>query len=143
MQPSPQKLTMLAGVCLILAGCAQTGPPLPPSLELTKPPTDLRAIRKGNAVTLTLTEPALTTDHQTVRYIGPTLICRSSQSEMPTCGNSLAMVPPPTTAATKPSKNSQQKPTPEFQTYIDTLSPSLQSDNPDADITYAVEVLNR
>ena len=53
------------------------------------------------------------------------------------------MVPPPTAAAPKLPKNSQQKPTPEFQTYTDTLPPSLQSDNPDADITYAVEVLNR
>ena len=143
MNPTLGKLTGLLALCLVLDGCAQTGPPLPPSLELPKPPTDLRATRKGNVVTLTWTEPALTTDHQTARYVGPTLICRSSESDMAACGNSLAMVPPPTTAAPKPPKNSQQKPAPEVQTYTDTLSPSLQSDNPDADITYAVEVLNR
>ncbi|MGA9862696.1 MAG: hypothetical protein WBQ19_11340, partial [Terriglobales bacterium] len=64
-------------LCLLLAGCAQTGPPLPPSLELPKPPTDLRATRKGNRVTLTWSEPTLTTDRQSVRYLGPTLIRRS------------------------------------------------------------------
>jgi hypothetical protein len=138
------KTSSLATLCLILAGCAQTGPPLPPSLELPKPPTDLRAARKGNMVTLTWSEPALTTDRQTVRYLGPTLICRSRESEMTTCGNPLAMVPPPTTVAPKPAKNSQQKPTPPApQTYTDTLPPGAQSENPDADITYAVEVLNR
>jgi hypothetical protein len=48
-------------LCLLLAGCAQTGPPLPPSLELPKPPSDLRASRKGDRVTLTWSEPTLTT----------------------------------------------------------------------------------
>jgi hypothetical protein len=136
------RIATLASLCVILAGCAQTGPPLPPSLELPKPPTDLRATRKGNVVTLTWSEPTLTTDHQTMRYLGPTLICRGSETEMANCGNSLAMAPPPTTA-TKPAKQSQRKPTPEFQTYIDTLPPSAQHDNPDAELTYAVEVLNR
>ncbi|MGC2249012.1 MAG: hypothetical protein WA609_20580, partial [Terriglobales bacterium] len=133
----------LTALCLLLSGCAQTGPPLPPSLELPKPPTDLRATRKGNAVTLTWSDPTLTTDRQSVRYLGPTLICRSSESEMATCGRSLATVPPPITAAPKPAKKSQQQPPPEFQTYTDTLSPGLESDNPDIELTYAVEVLNR
>jgi hypothetical protein len=144
MKASPQKLTALASLSLILAGCAQTGPPLPPSLELSKPPTDLRAIRKGNTVTLTWSEPTLTTDRQTVRYVGPTLICRSRDSEITICGNSLAMVPPPTIPVPKPVKKSQPKPTPTTpQTYTDTLPPGAQSENPDAELTYAVEVLNR
>lgn len=143
MNAFPLKITALGILCLILAGCAQTGPPLPPSLELPKPPTDLRATRKGSVVTLAWTEPSLNTDRQSVRNIGPTLICRSSESEMPTCGNSLAMVPPPAIAPPKPPRKSQPKTTPELQTYTDALSPGLQSDNPDAELTYAVEVLNR
>ena len=144
MKAFPQKLTALASLCLILAGCAQTGPPLPPSLELPKPPTDLRAMRKGNIVTLTWSEPTLTTDRQSVRYVGPTLICRSSESEMTTCGSALAMVPPPTTSAPKPAKKSEQKPTPPTpEKYSDALPPGVQSENPEAEITYAVEVLNR
>ena len=74
------KLLAPTALCLLFAGCAQTGPPLPPSLELPKPPTDLRATRKGNRVTLTWSEPTLTTDRQSVRYIGPTLVCRSLES---------------------------------------------------------------
>jgi predicted small lipoprotein YifL len=143
MKATQRKLTALLALCFILAGCAQTGPPLPPSLELPKPPTDLRATRKGNMVTLTWSEPTLTTDRQTVRYLGPTLICRSSESDMPVCGSSLAMVPPPAAVPTKLAKKTQPKSAPEFQTYTDTLSSGLQSDNPDAQLTYAVEVLNR
>src|ERR1700722_17604634 len=143
MKAFPQKLTALASLCLILAGCAQTGPPLPPSLELPKPPADLRAIRKGNVVTLTWSEPTLTTDHQTVRYVGPTLICRSPESEMATCGTSLAMLPPPANAVPTPAKKPQPKPPPTPQNYVDTLPPGAQSEKPDAELTYAVEVLNR
>jgi hypothetical protein len=140
-----KKLTALATLCLILVGCAQTGPPLPPSLELPKPPSDLRAIRKGNTVTLTWSEPALTTDHQSVRYLGPTLICRSPETEMTACANQVAILPPPATVPQKPNKKSQQqKPTPPpLQTSTDTLPASAESDNPDAELTYAVEVLNR
>ena len=122
-----------------------TGPPLPPSLELPKPPTDLRATRKGNKVTLTWSEPALTTDHQSVRYLGPTLICRSAETDITTCANQVAIVPPPGAIPQKPNKKSQQqKPTrPPLQTYADPLPASAESDNPDAELTYAVEVLNR
>ena len=81
------KVIVLMGACLLLASCAQTGPPLPPSLELPKPPSDLRASRKGNAVTLTWSEPTLTTDRQSVRFLGSTRICRSTEADMPECGD--------------------------------------------------------
>lgn len=144
MKAPPQKLSALASLCLILVGCAQTGPPLPPSLELPKAPTDLRTTRKGSTVTLSWSEPAQTTDRQTVRYLGPTLICRSAESEMTTCGNQVAIIPPPTTALPKPAKKTQSGPVPAvIQTYKDTLPTNAQSDEPDAEVTYAVEVLNR
>jgi TonB family protein len=56
-----------------------------------KPPSDLRASRKGNRVTLTWSEPTLTTDRQSVRYIGPTLVCRSPEDEITECGNPAAI----------------------------------------------------
>src|ERR1700732_3507370 len=62
---------------LALTGCASIGAPRPPSLELPKAPTDLRAARKGDKVTLTWTIPARTTDRQRVRYLGKTRVCRS------------------------------------------------------------------
>jgi hypothetical protein len=125
-------------LCLLLASCAQNGPPLPPSLELPKPPTDLRANRKGNRVTLNWSEPTLTTDRQSVRYLGPTLVCRSVDPEITACGNPADMLPAPSAA---PQKSGSQRPTP--QTYTDTLPSAMQQQDPAADVTYAVEVLNR
>lgn len=138
-------------LCLLLAGCAQTGPPLPPSLELPKPVSDLHASRKGNRVTLTWSEPILTTDRQSVRYIGPTLVCRSPDPEITTCGTPVATLPapPPLPRQHKSAKATHKKteaqknaapPTPEF--YFDTLPANLQQENATAEVTYAVEVLN-
>src|SRR5437660_2862874 len=66
-------------------GCASIGPPLPPSLELPHPPSDLRAARKADRVTLTWTVPARTTDRQSVRYLGRTRICRSVDTALKQC----------------------------------------------------------
>lgn len=139
----------VTALCLLLAGCAQTGPPLPPSLELPKPPTDLRASRKGNRVTLNWSEPRLTTDRQSARYIGPTLVCRSAEPEIAECGNPAGTLP-------APSSNNPHKPGsarhaaqqsvsahPAAQTYTDTLPAAMQQEDPSAEVTYAVEVLNR
>ncbi len=138
MKVNPGKFIAPTALCLLLAGCAQTGPPLPPSLELPKPPSDLRASRKGNRVTLTWSEPTLTTDRQGVRYVGPTLFCRSVESEMTECGNPAAILPAPSVA---PQKSTPARPAP--QTYIDTLLSTMQRQDPSAEVTYAVEVLNR
>jgi len=125
-------------LCLLLASCAQTGPPLPPSLELPKPPADLRASRKGNRVTLSWSEPTLTTDRQSVRSIGPTLICLSLAYEIAECGSPAAMLPAPS-AATQKSGPAR----PPAQTYTGTLPAAMQPLDPAAEVTYAVEVLNR
>ena len=138
MTVSPLNLLATMGACLLLASCAQTGPPLPPSLELPKPPTDLRASRKGNHVTLTWIEPARTTDRQTVRSLGPTRICRGLQAEMKECGNPVAQVPPPPQPA-QPSQTTQPQP----RVFTDALPATIQEQNPTGDVTYAVEVLNR
>ena len=131
------------GACLLLAGCAQTGPPLPPSLELPKPPSDLRATRKGDVVTLTWSEPMLTTDRQSVRYLGPTVICRSHEPEMTTCGAPVEVVSPPVAAVQQEHGKKAGVRMPVQQTFSDTLSARAQSDDPSAELTYAVEILNR
>lgn len=130
------KFMVVAGACLLLMSCAQTGPPLPPSLELPRPPSDLRATRKGNAVTLTWSEPRLTTDRQSLRYLGPTRLCRSAETEMTECGN-------PAGEIAAPARRIPQPRQPQPQTATDALPLSLEEQNPTADITYAVEVLNR
>ncbi len=140
------KIGALIAFCLLLAACAQTGAPLPPSLELPRPPADLHASRKGDHVKLTWSEPTLTTDRQTARYLGPTLICRSADPDMTICGNSVQLVnPSPSPVAAPKSRNHQppSRPQPIPQTYTDTLAPSALSQNPDSELTYAVEVLNR
>ena len=142
------KVIAPTALCVLLASCAQTGPPLPPSLELPKPPTDLRASRKGNRVTLNWSEPTLTTDRQSVRYLGPTLVCRSLESELTECGNPAAMLPAPPSAPQKsgsarPAAQKSGSPRPAPQAYTDTLPSTMQQQDPDAEVTYAVEVLNR
>lgn len=135
MAPAP-KLSVLVVFCSLLSGCAQTGAPLPPSLELPKPPTDLRASRKGNRVTLTWTEPTHTTDRQSVRYFGATRICRTTDAEMKECGIPIAQLTPPARSSSQP------KPQP-LQSFVDTLSSALQEQSPTGEISYAVEVPNR
>lgn len=135
---SARKLSLLAMMCSLLSSCAQTGPPLPPSLELPRPPNDLHASRKGSQVTISWTEPALTTDRQSVRYLGPTRICRSPDAEMKECGIPIVQVPPP---ARSPSSSKPAAPRTQF--YTDTLSTSLEEQVPTGEITYAVEVPNR
>jgi len=123
--------------CMLLWACASPGPPLPPSLELPKPPTDLRAARKGNTVTLTWTIPARTTDRQNVRYLGPTRICRSLDSVVSQCGAAVGEAAPPSAAARK-STAGQRLPA----SYRDTLPVDLEQQNPTSFVTYAIEVLN-
>jgi len=127
----------------LLAGCASTSPPLPPSLELPKPPTDLRAMRKADRVYLTWSVPTLTTDRQAVRYLGATRICRTLETVMTQCGNPVGESPAPPIPPRAADKKKPSSTTQILQaSYTDTLSPQLQQQNPTAMLTYAVEVLN-
>jgi len=118
----------------MLAACATIGPPLPPSLDLPKPPLDLRAVRKGDRVTLTWTIPATTTDRQTIRSLGPTRICRGA-SALNDCGTPVGEAATAGTAAVEPA---QQKRRASYQDQISQLVSASTSDF----VTYAVEVLN-
>jgi len=126
----------------LLAGCASVGAPVPPSLELPKPPTDLRAVRKGSKVYLFWTVPTRTTDRQSVRRPGPTRICRSMVAIMSECDTPVGDVPPAngTEPASEGKTGPNRKPQAEF---TDTLPSDLQQQNPTRMATYAVEALNR
>ena len=130
MRRSALKLLAL-GAPLMVAACATIGPPQPPSLELPKPPSDLRAVRKGDHVILTWSAPNVTTDRQTVRSIGPTRICRGPEAVLTQCGTPVGEAQPIT-----PSK--QKIP----RSYTDSLPEQIQNDNPSSFIAYAVEVVN-
>lgn len=128
------RLLVLAAPFLFTA-CATIGAPQPPSLDLPKPSSDLRAERKGQQVTLTWTVPTTTTDRQTIRSLGPTRICRALTS-VSQCGSPVGETP----AQLNPPRASAQKPT---ASYADTLPPEVTSDDPSAFAIYAIEVLNR
>ena len=122
-----------------MSGCASIGAPVPPSLELPKPPTDLRATRKGDKVYLTWSVPTKTTDRQNVRRPGPTRICRSLSAMMSQCDVPVGNVAP-TRESTKPATpGTNQKMQAEF---IDTIPADLQQQNATRMATYAVEPLN-
>jgi hypothetical protein len=131
------RLLVLVGPAL-LTGCATMNPPLPPSLDLPKPPTDLRASRKGDRVSLTWTIPTSTTDRRTIHTVGSTQICRSVATEITQCGTPVGKLPPQTVPS--PSKAGSK---PATGSFTDTLPTSLLGDVPSATATYAVEVLNR
>lgn len=156
------KLLLVVGGLVGLTGCASIGAPLPPSLEVPKPPSDLRGTRKGDRVTLTWTIPARTTDRQSVRYLGKTHICRSlgggfksaaapasvaavpsnaaavSAPEPKECGTPVGDAAPPADFRGA-GKSSAKKLT---ATFTDTLSSAIQHANPMGFAVYAVEVLN-
>ncbi len=129
--------------CAVLVACGTPGAPMPPELELARPVTDLRAVRKGDKVYLAWTVPAQTTDHQTVRHPGPTRVCRSFNLEIGDCKTAAAEIPA-AQFPVPPFNSKKGAPAPKIQAnYTDTLPQGLQAQNPTAEITYAVSVLNQ
>jgi len=126
---------------LLLTACGAPGPPLPPSLELPQPVTDLRAARKGDKVALTWTVPSKTTDFENVRHLGPTRVCRSLQAPMNQC-DTVGEVPISQLVVSSSSRNKGRPPSPTQASYTDTLPPALQEQNPTAMASYAVDTLN-
>ncbi len=130
---------LITSVTLLLAGCASVQAPLPPSLELPKPPTDLRSVRKGNRVYLFWSVPTQTIDRQTVRQQGPTRICRSLEPLMSSCGTPVGNLPPANREELK--KRAAGSPYPQ-ESFVDVLPSDLQQKNVKRMITYGVEALN-
>ena len=65
-----------AAIALALAGCGTPGAPLPPSLKLPVPVTDLSAVRAGNQISLTWTMPKKTTDKLLLKGNVAVRVCR-------------------------------------------------------------------
>jgi hypothetical protein len=131
------KVALLSALA-VLSSCATIAPPQPPSLNLPKPSSDLRAARKGDKVTLTWSVPTSTTDRQTIRNLGPTRICRAPDLHLNECGTPVGEAPPtvlpaPGAGASKPKLTA---------TYVDVIPAGLEKLDPSAQITYTVQVLN-
>ncbi len=60
---------------LLCCACGTPGAPQPPSLNLAKPVSDLKAVRSGDEVELTWTVPTETTDGAKFRHRGQSNIC--------------------------------------------------------------------
>ncbi len=131
------RILLVAGVVLAgISGCGTPGAPLPPSLDLPQPVSDLAASRAGDRVTLRWTNPQKTTDHQGIAQATGKITARICRS-----------VPdPPTSNAAKagdcqsietlsvvPGKQAE---------FADTLPAALAGGSP-RPLLYAVEVLNR
>lgn len=65
-------------MALNLVGCGTPGAPQPPSLGIPKPISDLKAVRKGDTVTLTWTAPTETTDRALIRKPGKMVVSRTA-----------------------------------------------------------------
>src|SRR5438270_778143 len=69
MKSRSEQLTVVILAFAMLTGCGSPGAPLPPSLELARAVSDLRATRKGSTVTLTWTAPASVPDVRGLSFL--------------------------------------------------------------------------
>jgi hypothetical protein len=88
-------------------------------------------------VTLTWSEPVHTMDRRSVRYLGPTYICRTQEAQLNICGAPVAIVPAPKTLPS-PSQT-----TANTQSDVDNLPEAILEQNPTGELIYAVEVVNK
>ena len=130
-------IALICAFSALLVGCASVGAPLPPSLELVKPPSDLHAVRKGDHVYLSWTIPTHTIDRQSVRHRGPTLICRSLEVVMAECGSPAGSVAPEPSTQWSTVPNARER-----ATFVDTLPADLLQTASTRSVSYAVEALN-
>jgi hypothetical protein len=143
MRPADSKLFFCVLLTAVLASCGAPGIPIPPSLELAKPVTDLRAVRKGDRVYLAWTIPVETTERRAIRHPGSTRVCRSLDDTMKGCGIPAAETPPDAAVQAKsaPAKKDGSPVARMTASYVDKLSLDLQG-HATSQVTYAVEVLN-
>lgn len=109
----------------VVAGCGMPGAPLPPSLNLPVPVSDLTAVRTGGLVALTWTMPRKTTDKVLLKGNISVRVCRNEISSAHCTIAATLQLAPGSDAA-----------------FTDTLPPALAAGPPRA-LTYFVELVNR
>jgi hypothetical protein len=109
---------------LLLSGCGTPGAPLPPTLNLPDPVSDLAAHRAGNQATLTWTMPKTNTDKLLLKGNIAVRLCRREAAVCDPAGADLTFAPG--AAAT----------------FTDTLPPALAAGSP-RPLRYFVELKNR
>jgi hypothetical protein len=80
---------LACGLAWELAGCGTPGAPMPPTLNLPDPVSDLTAVRTGNDVLLTWKMPKKSTDKLLLKGVIPVRVCRKEGSGacVPVLGN--------------------------------------------------------
>lgn len=126
-----------SALLLALVGCGTPGAPLPPSLRLPAPITDLTTTRAGDLVTVRWTNPTRTTDKQSITAFQQEMeadLCRSESAPATAAKTSAASVHclPVLQQTVKPGKET---------TLTDALPPSLTSGAP-RPLFYWVLLLN-
>ncbi len=121
------QILLSALALLATVSCGTPGAPMPPSLQLPQPVSDLKATRKGDKISLSWTAPTQTTDHANVKRPGETRVCRSvGPAVINECEHPVGTVSPGQVPAG----------------FVDTLPMQFQEENPVGFATYAVEALN-
>ncbi len=123
-------IVILSLVLLFLAGCGTQGAPQPPSLNIAKAVTDLKAVRKGETVTLTWTAPDETTDGALVHHSGKMIVRRTTGEGQPV--SVITELPLP------PAHKSQQS---RAEMLKDSISDLVRSNSANF-ATYMVETVN-
>jgi hypothetical protein len=134
MKPRAAKILLIVTAAVVAIGCGSPGVPLPPSLEVARPVTDLRASRKGDKVTLTWSPPTHTTEQRNISHGETVEVCRAF-TFIKQCGTPVARIPVPKPAPTKTQKSG-------LETYTDQLQSNSASGQPTSNVYYAVAVLN-
>jgi hypothetical protein len=134
MELSNSKLAAILLCTGLLTACGSPGVPQAPSLLVARPVNDLKATRKGNKVFLTWTAPTRTTDGHNLRHVhrGETQICGNPVSAMTQCGTPVAKVQASDHVTNQP----------QAMRFINELPESIQSMYANADLFYAVRVMN-
>ena len=138
MKPGTVAFLFIELSSLLWSGCASSAPPLPPSLDLPAPVSDLRAVRKGDKIYLAWTVPTQTTDHEKVRRLGPTQICRNPEAAISACQTVAGALPAPAEMVVTPATKKAQAAV-VTASYVDTVPAGASATS---EAIYAVEVLN-
>jgi hypothetical protein len=115
-------LAVAMTAAVAFTGCGTPGTPLPPSLKLPDPVTNLAAVRTGNQVALTWTMPRKNTDKLLIKGNVPVRICRKERSGV--------CLPVPANLSFAPNAKAA---------FTDTLPPDLAAGAP-RPLTYFVEL---
>jgi len=122
---------ILLSTALFCAGCANPGPPKPPSLDLPQPVKDLSAERAGDRVELRWTTPSRTTDDLEVKGSMTAEVCRETDPSSSTPRARRAVCTPVQRISVVPGPSE----------VADTLPPSLLAE-PVRLIAYRIQIFN-